>query len=305
MIKYVMIAILLQCFSLSPQTKWIYRQLGNTLGQSIRIQNGLGRQHIERAKRILELCEKYHAIREGDKLLEIGTGWVHWEATILRLFYDVEITLFDIWDNRHFGVYKQYMKQLEGIIDKELDVKPLYHERVHSLLRAIAKADSFEEAYNLLNFRYVTDSRGILQQFQEDTSFALVFSYNVLEHVDRVILSQMIQDFYRLLKPSGYSIHKIDPGDHLAYYCRKVSYKNYLKYSDNVWKRCFENNVQYFNRVQRPEWLALFQKAGLELCEERLVSIDIDNIKVDKSYEHLSKQDLACVTLAVVHKKPQ
>ncbi len=305
MIKYVTTATALKCFSLSPQTKWMYRQLGNMLGQGIRIQNGLNSQYIERAKRILELCEKYHAIRKGDKLLEIGTGWVHWEATILRLFYDVEITLFDIWDNRHFGAYKQYMKQLEEIIDKELNVKPLFHEHVHSLFRAIAKADSFEEVYNLLNFRYVTDPRGIFQRFQEDGHFSVIFSCNVLEHVDRSILSQMIQDFQRLLKPGGYSIQKIDPGDHLAYYCQKVSHKNYLKYSDKIWKRYFENEVQYFNRVQRPEWLALFQQAGLELCEERLASIDIEDIRVDKSYKHLSQQDLGCVTLAVVHKKPR
>jgi hypothetical protein len=172
------------------------------------------------------------------------------------------------------------------------------------LLRAIAQADSFEEVYHLLNFRYVTNPRGTLQKFQDNDLFAVIFSCNVLEHVHRDILPQMIQDFHRLLKPGGYSIQKIDPGDHLAYYCQKVSHKNYLKYSDKVWKRYFENDIQYFNRVQRPEWLALFQDAKLELCEEMLVHIDIDDLKVDKTYEHLSRQDLACVTLAVVHKKP-
>ena len=41
----------------------------------------------------------------------------------------------------------------------------------------------------------------------------------------------------------------------LYHYDTSVSAKNYLRYSDAVWKRWFENRVQYFNRVQRREWL--------------------------------------------------
>src|SRR5712692_650650 len=105
MIKYVTIATMLKMFSISPQTRRIYRLLGNTLGQRRRIQRGLRRAYVNRVKRLLELCEKYSAIQAGDRLLEIGTGWVHWESTVIRLFYDVEVTLFDVWDNRHLEAY--------------------------------------------------------------------------------------------------------------------------------------------------------------------------------------------------------
>lgn len=302
MIKYVMTAAALKMFSISPQTKRLYRQLGNTLGQRRRIQQGLSRPRVDRAKRILELCEKHHAIQQGDKLLEIGTGWVHWESTIIRLFYDVEITLFDVWDNRHLEAYKQHFGQFEEIIDSEIDMNPVQHERIHRLLRAISKANSFDDVYNLLGFQYVINPSGTLKQFQGE-SFAAIFSCNVLEHVDRDILPEFIQDFHRLLKPGGYSIHQIDPGDHLAYYDKKVSLKNYLRYSDKVWRLFFENHVQYFNRVQRPEWLALFHKAGFEIVEEESTAADIGTIKVDKSYENLGRQDLQCIALNVVHRK--
>ncbi len=43
------------------------------------------------------------------------------------------------------------------------------------------------------------------------------------------------------------------------------------RYAEKVWKRYFENDVQYFNRVQRPEWLEMFQQAGFEMVEEELV----------------------------------
>jgi len=289
-------------FSISSLTRRIYRLLGNTLGQRRRIQRGLKRDYVNRVKRLLELCEKYCAIQAGDRLLEIGTGWVHWESTIIRLFYDVEVTLFDVWDNRNLEAYKYYLKQLGEIINKEFDIDPLLHERVQRLLQTLIKADSFDDIYKLLGFRYVINPSGTLKQFQ-DESFAVIFSFNVLEHVERGILPEFIQDFHRLLKPGGYSIQQIDPGDHLAYYVNNVSRKNYLRYSDRVWERYFENKVQYFNRVQRPEWLDFFRKAGFELLEEELKLTDISTIKVDKSYENLDEQDLQCVAMTVVHRK--
>ncbi len=115
MIKYVMTAAALKSFSTSPQTKRMYRFLGNRLGQSKRIQYGVSRKYLDRARIILELCERHHAIQKDDRLLEVGTGWVHWEATIIRLFYDVEITLFDVWDNHQLSAYKHYIGQLDGI----------------------------------------------------------------------------------------------------------------------------------------------------------------------------------------------
>jgi hypothetical protein len=118
--------------------------------------------YIGRAKKILELFEREQAIRDGDRLLEVGTGWVHWELTVLRLFYDVEITLFDVWDNRHLGAYKWYMAQLNEIIDDQLSLDSAHRERVHGLLRAVAAAGSFDEIYDLLGFRYVVNPSGTL-----------------------------------------------------------------------------------------------------------------------------------------------
>jgi cyclopropane fatty-acyl-phospholipid synthase-like methyltransferase len=303
MIKYLMTAAALKSFSISPQTKRVYRLLGNILDQRRRMREGLNTYYVDRTKKILELCEKHHAIQKGEGLLEVGTGWLHWESMIIRLFYDVEITMFDVWDNRYFGAYKQYFRQLEEIIDRELDMDSMQRERVHNLLHTILRARSFDEIYDLLGLRYVINPSGTLKQFQ-DESFAVIFSCDVLEHIDKSILPEFIQDFHRLLKPGGYSIHKIDIIDHLYYYDTSVPIKNYLRYSDKVWRRYFENDVQYINKVQRPDWLDLFHKAGFELVEEESISADIGTIEVDRVYKNLSRQDMQCVTLTIVHRKP-
>ncbi len=303
MLKYIVTAKTLQLFSTSSQTKQMYRFLGNTLGQRRRIHEGLNQAYLERAKRLLEFCQKYALVQDGDKLLEIGTGWLHWESTIIRLFYDVEITLFDVWDNRQLGAYKQYFGQLEKVIDDELEMDAIQHERVHDLLRAIAQANSFDDIYQRLGFRYVVNPEGTLEQFH-DEFFTLIFSSNVLEHIEISILPGFVQDFYRLLQPGGYSFHQIDLGDHLAYYDKNVSLKNYLRYSNQTWRKHFENDVQYFNLVQRPAWLDFFQKAGFETLEEDSLLIDISAIDIDKSYSHMSEQDLQCRTMRVLHRRP-
>lgn len=303
MIRYVLAAVGLKLLSATPQMRRFYRSIGNVFGAKLRIRGGLPKSYVDRAHLFLRLCEKYDAIQKGNKLLEVGTGWLHWDSIFIRLFHDVEITLFDVWDNRQLEPLREYFRELDKLIDKEIDIAPEQHKHVHSLLQAISKVNTFDDLYHLLDFRYVIEPSGSLRRFQ-DESFDAIFGFNVLEHCKKDTLHEFIHDFYRLLKPGGYSIHKIDIGDHLAYYDRSVSVKHYLRYSDRVWKRWFENELQYINRVQRSEWLSIFHSAGFELVEEESLLCNIDTIAVDKKYEDLDRQDLECYDLWVVHRKP-
>ncbi|MFY7744445.1 MAG: hypothetical protein ACOVQY_03415 [Erythrobacter sp.] len=42
---------------------------------------------MTRADQNLAFIEQHGGIRDGMKVLELGTGWVHWEALFLRAFY--------------------------------------------------------------------------------------------------------------------------------------------------------------------------------------------------------------------------
>jgi hypothetical protein len=39
-------------------------------------------------------------------------------ATVLRLFFDVEVTLYDVWDNRLLGACTSWLSQLHDRIDE-------------------------------------------------------------------------------------------------------------------------------------------------------------------------------------------
>jgi len=304
MIKYVSTAAALKCFSASPSMRRLYRRVGNLAGNRRRGTEQIPWYYLERTKRMLRLQKEYTLLRSGDRIIELGTGWLHWEALTAKLFFDIQGVLFDVWDNRQLTALKNYVAQLTPILlEGKLGISNDELERAQSLLQAIAKIDSFEDLYRLLDFEYVIESSGSLKQFP-DNSLQLVVSGGVLEHVKREAVPLLLKETLRVLKPGGWALHSIDIEDHLAHYDRKVSKKMYLAFSERTWTHLFENKVQYINRLQRGEWLALFNAAGFTLVEEDSWTVDIGQLKVAKRYANMNKRDLECAVLRVLFQKP-
>jgi hypothetical protein len=303
MIRYIATSAALKLFSSTSLTKKLYRTIGNVWGSYQRKKSELPERYLERSKLFLSLLEKHHIVQDGHSFVELGTGWVHWDAIFVRLFHDVEISLYDVWDCRQLEAIKHNSRKLDSVIDDIVHTAPIQREHIHHLLHDISNVNSFKQLYQLLGFEYILDPVGCLDCFS-DNSYDLAYSFDVLEHIKEGILSEFTQNLYRLLKSGAYSIHQIDLCDHLAYYDRRLLPKNYLRYSDSSWKRWFQNEVQYFNRLQRPEWLSLFQNAGLELVEEQSQFTPIGDVVPIGRFEHFDRQDLECTTLTLVHKKP-
>src|SRR5215469_6747854 len=100
MLKYNLTALALKAFSCSKPTRSFYRYLGNQLGAKKRAGKQMPPYYFERAERNVAWCLKYAPLHGDDVLVELGTGWVHWEALTLRLFFDFKGVLYDVWDNR-------------------------------------------------------------------------------------------------------------------------------------------------------------------------------------------------------------
>lgn len=259
--------------------------------------------YFERVERTLRLSERYGMVKDGDRLLELGTGWLHWEAITCRLFFDIQAVLFDVWDNRQLIGLKNYVTQLDRKLEYlKVDVKRL--DRAHRLITDIRKAKGFDELYELLGFQYVVDQSGRLKRL-EAASFDVAVSAGVLEHIGRKSAPGLVDDIANVLKPGGYSCHSIHMADHLHAYDTSVSAKQYLYYSERTWQRWFENSVQYINRLQRSDWLECFERSGMELIEEEMSSEDLPGLKVAESYRHYDEVDLRCSNLKLVHRKPR
>jgi hypothetical protein len=76
-----------------------------------------------------------------------------------------------------------------------------------------------------------------------------------------------------------------------------------LSFSESTWRRLFENEVQYINRLQRGDWLDLFGTNGFELVEEEDQETDISALNFAARYSRMPKKDLGCTVLRVLLKK--
>lgn len=299
MLRYFLAAMALKVFSANDATKALYRKMGNIVGQKAREKVNIDTYH-KRGTLLTDLCDRYKAVEEGDKLLEIGTGWMHWYSIYLRLYYNVGITMFDVWDNRQFTALQSAFSKLRALMETDDSRCDEVIERLDSVLTV----NSFEELYTLLDSEYIVEKRGRLDQFP-DSSFNCVFSFHVLEHVPQHSVHAEVRDIYRTLKPGGHSIHQIGIDDHLSHYDKRESPKNYLRYSDRTWKVFFENEVQYINRLQVSDWLDLFSQEGFSLLEKITQSCDIESLQINPQYQHYESGDLACTILTLVHRKPK
>jgi|CXWL01.1.fsa_nt_gi hypothetical protein len=302
MLKYITVAIILKLFSLNPSTKRAYRLIANNLGARSRTNKQLPPRYFNRANNLLDLNHRYGFLKQGDKILEVGTGWLHWEAIVIRLLFDVRSVLYDVWDNRQLVALKDYIAQLEGMLDK-LHGDDTQLDRARRLIPQIKAAQSFDELYRLLDFTYVLDKNGELASLEQG-AFDFVVSSEVLEHVYKDSAFSLVKSFANVLKPGGYSFHKIDMNDHLYYYSKTVSPKQYMHYSDLTWKRYFENDVQYINRIQLPEWRAMFHDAGLELVHEEIRQEDLKGLELAPLYQDLLSDERACSSVIFLHRKP-
>jgi Methyltransferase domain len=302
MLKYISAAVALKCFSSSASMRRQYRRLGNTFGGRRRCIGKMPSYYPDRLKHMLRLAKRYDLVRDGDRIFELGTGWLHWEAITLRLFFEIEAVLFDVWDNRQLGGMKNYLSQLSPMLNDDFGLSRVEIQRAQSLIESILLVKSFDELYSLIGFEYLVENSGSLKRFSNG-SFQLIISAGVLEHVKREAIPILIAETQRILESDRYALHSIDTSDHLAHYDKGVSRKMYLSFSESTWRRLFENEVQYINRMQRSDWLKLFEANGFELIEEEDQQTDIKHLKLADKYSQLPKQDLECTVMRVLLKK--
>lgn len=302
MVRYYLAASALKFFSSTAVGRMVYRDLlGNRVGRRRRVQRGLDPAYIRQGRLLLDLCRKHGALRDGMSVLEIGTGWIHFYAIFLRLFYDIRITAVDAWDNRQFEPLQTSFAALEAVLDTAFALTPGEIARARAVCQRIRQAASFDDLYSSLGITYRIDPT--LDSIP-DRSHDLVCSFHVLEHIDDRFVERHVQNMSRVLRPGGFQIHQIGLDDHLAHYDSRVHNKNFMRYSNRTWRLFFANRVQFFSRILRSEWVRMFEGSGMVLREELAEQCDPATVRVHPEFGAVSDQDRACVIPTFVWQKP-
>jgi SAM-dependent methyltransferase len=294
-LKYFSMAFLLKIFSINNFTSLIYRRICNLISPLTKKNLNIDSWKL-RGDLLISILEKYNCLKKNDKVFETGTGWFHFYSIYTRIFYDVSITMFDIWDNRQWSVFKSNFKKLDLYNYSESK-----KGSVTKFIKLLNHSESYDELYKKLNLKYLINPNGSIYNIESD-SYNLVISFHVLEHIPPEYIEDVINDFYRILKPGSYCIHQIGCDDHLAH-GTNLSSKNYLKYSPKIWSRFFENKVQFTNRLQMKDFIDLFLNTGFKIIEKRPEYTNITQLSINKYFSEYSKEDLECSQLTVVFQK--
>ena len=304
MLKYFAYAAAFKAFSCGAPMRRLYRKLGNHFGAKKRVRGDIPEFYLDRIKNALDLASRYGIVENGGRILEVGTGWLHWEAITLSLFFDVQAVLFDVWDNRQLPAFKHHLRQFQQKLDRvfpelSIELRVRAHERINRALGC----KTFEELYSAFGFKYVVESSGSLASLA-DESFDLVVSAGVLEHIEDGIIAPLIHDTYRVLKPGGWALHNIDMNDHLSYYDLRMHEKHYISCPERIWKLVCENKVQYINRLQRSQWLDIFRSSGFNVVTQIDIPIKDSRLTAAEKFKKMSAEDLTCAQVTVLLRKP-
>ena len=144
----------------------------------------------------------------------------------------------------------------------------------------------------------------------EKNSIDLVISNAVLEHVPAETIWALTRESRQLLRNSGIAYHFIGLHDHYAILSDKLSNVNFLKYPQWLWSLFVLNDISYHNRLREKQFLEIFSACGASVIwlKNKTDSRDIlalQGMKIDKSFQHLTLDELAVHQTEVILAFPE
>ena len=250
---------------------------------------------------------------QGQTLMEVGTGWLPVLPLCFALAGARRVHAFDL--NRHLkrsavpGVLQRLGGHLGALAEACGQSEAEVRER-HVLLSAVSQGQSSEAGTRILEragieYRAPADAT---RTGLPDGSVSLVYSNSVLEHVGATVLEPMMGETKRLLTPHGLALHSVNCGDHYAYFDRRITPLNYLRFTQQQWQR-WNNDLLYQNRLRASDFPAAARRQGLEVIhqiqterKDLLASIPADQIAPE--FRHYDAGDLSCTSITFAAKRP-
>ncbi len=134
-----------------------------------------------------------------------------------------------------------------------------------------------------------------------DSSFDLICSTSVLEHIPKNKMPSLALECHRLLHPGGVCCFHVAHRDHWSHTDQNCHPMNYLRFSP-FWWTFFNPPLNYQNRMLQSEYVSCFELAGFKVYVRSVTAEP--PVGIHGSFSHLPHQD-HCVTHSyfVLHKR--
>ncbi len=207
---------------------------------------------------------------DGAVLLEIGTGWYPTLPVCLYLAGARRVVTFDLVRHLQPDLALRLVRKLHdrtrAIAAAAGADEAAVDERRADLESRLARGAPLDVASDgVIDYRAPADAA---HTGLADGSVDIVFSNSVLEHVPPVVLDGLFAEGRRVLRTGGVAFHSVNCGDHYAYTDPSVGQLHYLQFPDRVWKRWWNNDLQYQNRLRAIDFIELAKRHDLEIVRD-------------------------------------
>jgi len=256
------------------------------------------------------LAEQGHSVR-GARVLEVGTGRaVHtplafWLCGADKV-YTVDLNPYLIGELVKESV--DYIRENRAAVEQLFGAKaqdPLFQERLD---RLIATPRDLQQILRLTNIEYLAPADATRIDLP-DGSIDIHVSINVLEHIPGDVITAILAEARRLLRPGGLVTHYVDPSDHFSHSDSNITAINFLQFDDDAWDRLAGNRFMYHNRLRAYEVMELFERLDytIEHTEE---TTDPDSLNLlnrgfplTQRYRGVSPSKLAVSRILIIGKR--
>lgn len=294
--KWVIKAVVQKCISFLPYKHQINYLFQKYVTKGVQLSEYYFEDRLVHFGQHHTAFRKYQVQKSSAVVLELGTGWypvipIGFFLSGAEKIYTIDISALTNKDKMITTLQKFTVYRAAG----KLDQQPFLAERWQVLEQVLKAADtmSMEAILEQLRINYlVADARNL---DLPDHSIDLITSNNTFEHVYPEVLKAILQEFRRLLAKDGLMSHFIDMSDHFAHLDQQITIYNFLQFSEAQWQ-WIDNSIQPQNRWRIHHFRALYEDLSIPISEEINRTGDLnalESIKVDTSFQHISKADLA------------
>lgn len=242
--------------------------------------------------RVVQELDSLHPIADA-VVVEVGTGW---DALPTLCLSGAGARHVHTYDHQHH-------------LRHELAVEAsLAAAKQWPSLQEVAASDTLERLLSRARVTY-TAPGDATNTGLADQSVDIYFSYAVLEHVPPPVVTAILAEARRVLKPSGIFYALIGLHDHYNGFDRRVSKVNFLKYPDWLWGPLVNNNISYHNRLRERDFLESLASSGAETVKVASV-IEPDDVervkamKIDRRFHGYSPEELATTQTEITARWP-
>ena len=239
-------------------------------------------------------------VPDGGKVLDFGTGWFHHDAFLIYLLGDYTTYLCDIEDRGDLRAIQNYLRTLTSHRDEVCAGLGISPEEFDRKIAPVRQLGSREAIYRHCHFVPCIAPHPE-RPFLPPDSIDFMVGSCVLNHIPPAVLATELRSLRSALKDDGRMCFLIGHEDHWAFHDSSVNKFNFYRYSDAYYRRFFETNFEYHNRMVKAEWYDLFREVPLTVEGYSSVATEstrseIDRLpRIDPRFARYPREDLAAM----------